>query len=43
MARTVKEVQHIGSVANNNNLVAMVGHTFIFNAAVKQVKKIMIR
>ena len=41
MARTVKEVQHIGSVANNNNLVAMVGHTFLYNTAVRYVKELI--
>ena len=41
MARTVKEVQHIGSVANNNNLVAMVGHTFLYNTAVRHVKELI--
>ena len=41
MAKTVNEVNEIGTLANEKNLVAMVGHTFLFNAAVRQVKKII--
>ncbi len=38
MANSVKEVQSIADIAAQNNLVAMVGHTFLFNAAVRYVK-----
>ena len=41
MAKTVNEVNEIGALANEKNVVAMVGHTFLFNAAVRQVKKII--
>jgi predicted dehydrogenase len=38
MAKTVAEVEQIGKLANLKNLVAMVGHTFLYNAAVRYVK-----
>jgi len=41
MAISVRDVQHIGEVAKENGLVAMVGHTFLYNAAVRHVKKII--
>jgi predicted dehydrogenase len=41
LARTVDEVQRIAQVANQKQLVAMVGHTFLFNAAVRYVKKLI--
>ena len=41
MAKTVKEVNDIASIANDQNLVAMVGHTFLFNVAVHKVKEII--
>jgi len=41
MATTVEEVQQIGKLAKKNNLVAMVGHTFLFNAAVRYVKTLI--
>jgi len=41
MARSVAEVESIGKIANKNKLVAMVGHTFLYNAAVRYVKKII--
>jgi len=41
MATTVKQVQHIGEVAKEKNLVAMVGHTFLYNAAVRYVKQLI--
>jgi predicted dehydrogenase len=41
MARSVKEVEDIGKIAKKNNLVAMVGHTFLYNAAVRYVKKLI--
>jgi len=34
MATTVEEVQHIGEVAKEKGLVAMVGHTFLYNGIV---------
>jgi predicted dehydrogenase len=39
MARSVSEVENIGRLAKEKNLVAMVGHTFLYNAAVRYVKK----
>lgn len=41
MARSVAEVEQIGKLATEKNLVAMVGHTFLFNAAVRSVKKLI--
>lgn len=41
LARSIAEVEQIGNMASKNNLVAMVGHTFLFNAAVRYVKKII--
>lgn len=38
LARSVGEVEQIGNLAEEKNLVAMVGHTFLFNAAVRYVK-----
>lgn len=39
MARSVGEVDQIGILANERKLVAMVGHTFLYNSAVRYVKK----
>ncbi len=39
MARTVNQVQEIADLAAKKGLVAMVGHTFIFNAAVRFIKQ----
>ena len=39
MATTVEEIENIGILAKKKNLVAMVGHTFLFNSAVKYAKK----
>ena len=39
MAGTAEEVWKIGELAAKKNLVAMVGHTFIFNAAVRFIKQ----
>ncbi len=39
MATTVAEVDMIGRIARRKNLVAMAGHTFLYNAAVRYVKK----
>lgn len=41
MATTVEQVQHIGEVAKEKSLVAMVGHTFLYNAAVRHAKKLI--
>jgi predicted dehydrogenase len=41
MARSVAEVDEIGRLATEKNLVAMVGHTFLFNSAVRYVKKLI--
>ncbi len=41
MARSTAEVQEIGRLAKGKNLVAMVGHTFLYNAAVRYVKKLI--
>lgn len=41
LAMTVKEVKEIGKLASDKKLVAMVGHTFLFNEAVRKVKKII--
>jgi len=38
MATTVSEVQRIREIAQEKDLVAMVGHTFLFNSAVRYVK-----
>ncbi|OFW52521.1 MAG: oxidoreductase [Actinobacteria bacterium RBG_13_35_12] len=41
MAKTVAEVEQIGSVAREKKKVAMVGHTFLYNPAVRFLKKII--
>ncbi|HEY6010430.1 MAG TPA: Gfo/Idh/MocA family oxidoreductase [Nitrospirota bacterium] len=41
MARSVREVEEIGRLASKKNKVAMVGHTFLFNNAVRYVKKMI--
>ena len=41
MATTVQEVREIGKLATKKKLVAMVGHTFLFNSAVRYVKKLI--
>ncbi len=38
MARTVKEVEIIMKTAKEKNLVAMVGHTFLYNSAVRYLR-----
>jgi predicted dehydrogenase len=38
MATSLAEVEDLRSLANKNNLVAMVGHTFLYNAAVRYAK-----
>ena len=41
LARSVEEAGKIGEKAFEKNLVAMVGHTFLFNAAVGYVKQLI--
>lgn len=41
MARSVEEVNEIGRLAAEHQRIAMVGHTFLFNAAVRYVKKLI--
>jgi len=41
LAKDVEEVEHIGRLAAKKNMIAMVGHTFLFNAAVRYVKKLI--
>jgi predicted dehydrogenase len=41
IATTVKEVEQIGSISSKGDLVAMVGHTFLYNSAVRYVKNMI--
>jgi predicted dehydrogenase len=41
MATTVNEVEEIGRLAEEKKLIAMAGHTFLYNPAVRSVKKII--
>ena len=41
MARTVSEVEQIGKIAEEKKLVAMVGHTFLYNTAVRYLKQLI--
>ncbi len=41
MATTVAEVQQIGKLAKEKGLIVMVGHTFLFNSAVRKVKTLI--
>ncbi|MCX5855683.1 MAG: Gfo/Idh/MocA family oxidoreductase [Deltaproteobacteria bacterium] len=41
MAKSVADVEEIGRLAHKNHRIAMVGHTFLFNAAVRYVKKLI--
>lgn len=41
LAQSVAEVEEIGRLSGKNNLVTMVGHTFLFNAAVRYLKKLI--
>jgi len=43
MATQVSQIEDIARVANNTNLVAMVGHTFLFNQAVRYIKDLIDR
>jgi predicted dehydrogenase len=41
MATKSKEITQIGQLAKKNKLVAMVGHTFLFNSAVRFIKELI--
>ena len=41
LAGSVSEIEQIGKLAEKRNLVAMVGHTFLFNPAVRYVKMLI--
>ncbi len=41
MATTVAEVDQIARLSKDNDLVAMVGHTFLYNPAVRYVKRLI--
>jgi predicted dehydrogenase len=41
MAKTPEEVNQISNLANKKGLVAMVGHTFLYNSAVQYLKKLI--
>ncbi|MCB0338870.1 MAG: Gfo/Idh/MocA family oxidoreductase [Bdellovibrionales bacterium] len=41
LGRSVTEVREIARIANENNRVAMVGHTFVFNSAVAYLKNLI--
>lgn len=41
MARTVHEVDQIENLAKKKGLIAMAGHTFLYNAAVHSLKKLV--
>ena len=41
MATSVAEVEQIGELAEKKTLVAMVGHTFLYNSAVRYVKQLI--
>lgn len=41
MATTSKQVREIGLIAEENDRVAMVGHTFLYNSAVRYVKNLI--
>lgn len=41
LARTVDEIDRIGELAASKGLIAMAGHTFLFNAAVRYLRKLI--
>ena len=41
MAMSVKEIDQIEVLSKKHNLIAMVGHTFLYNSAVQYIKKII--
>jgi len=41
LATTVKEVEQLEEIAQRKSLIIMVGHTFLYNAAVRYIKKVI--
>lgn len=41
MATTSEQVKQIDVLANKNKLIAMVGHTFLYNSSVRYIKKLI--
>lgn len=41
LARSAREAEKIGTLARQKRLVAMVGHTFLYNAAVRYLKRLV--
>jgi predicted dehydrogenase len=41
MATSTEDIDQIGAISEDNNLVAMAGHTFLYNPAVRAVKEII--
>ena len=41
MAKSVEQIEQIGALAKKNNLVAMAGHTFLYNSAVRYLKQLI--
>ena len=41
MAKTQKEITEISNLSKEKKLIAMVGHTFLYNSAVKEIKDIV--
>ena len=41
MATSLNEIEEIGRLAEEKNLIAMVGHTFLYNPAVRAMKQII--
>ncbi len=41
MALKAEEVKKMGKIANKNQLIAMAGHTFLYNSAVQYIKKLI--
>lgn len=41
MAKTVTEIERLATLAGQNNCVAMVGHTFLYNPAVRYLKRLI--
>ena len=41
MTTLLEEVEKIGKLANDNNLLAMAGHTFLYNTAVRYLKQLI--
>jgi len=41
MATKVSEIEKIEQISEDNNLVAMAGHTFLYNSAVRKIKEII--